>query len=270
MESMHLQHFDPMQASNMSCSSSGMGPSSSKRDPTDTERETVGKRRPRKRYIRKVTCLVCGDVANDHIHYGAIACYSCRAFFRRSVSNENRYDCSRSDACPVTKETRKHCQACRFRKCKEIGMKPSWVMSEDERKDKRAKVIREKRDMRKGVKRPTATPLGITPEEAERQVKVEVKEEAGEESEDHGGDGEEEREFVEETLGGKQRRDSRGRNGFRETCDESGGRRSSYFSDDGKGLPGMKIHSHVMQDVDWGALVACGDIFNAQNWFRRR
>jgi hypothetical protein len=34
---------------------------------------------------------VCGDVANDHIHYGAIACYSCRAFFRRGVNANSPY-----------------------------------------------------------------------------------------------------------------------------------------------------------------------------------
>ena len=47
---------------------------------------TSEKMRKRKKFIRKVPCQVCGDVANDHIHYGAKCCYSCRAFFRRSVS----------------------------------------------------------------------------------------------------------------------------------------------------------------------------------------
>ena len=42
--------------------------------------------RKRKKFIRKVSCQICGDVANDHIHYGAKCCYSCRAFFRRSIS----------------------------------------------------------------------------------------------------------------------------------------------------------------------------------------
>lgn len=56
---------------------------------------------------------VCGDVANDHIHYGAIACYSCRAFFRRGVNANAPYYCSQNKNCPITKHTRKHCQYCR-------------------------------------------------------------------------------------------------------------------------------------------------------------
>ena len=32
------------------------------------------------------TCTVCGDVAPEHVHYGSVTCFSCRAFFRRYVS----------------------------------------------------------------------------------------------------------------------------------------------------------------------------------------
>ena len=53
-------------------------------------------KRKRPKYIRKVTCQVCGDVANDHMHYGAITCYSCRAFFRRGVHCQAPYFCTHS------------------------------------------------------------------------------------------------------------------------------------------------------------------------------
>ena len=39
-------------------------------------RPTKNKRRPR--FIRKVICQVCGDDANDHEHYGGVACYACK------------------------------------------------------------------------------------------------------------------------------------------------------------------------------------------------
>ena len=60
-------------------------------------------RRKRPKFIRKVECQVCGDTANDHVHYGAIACYSCRAFFRRGVNSNAPYYCSQSKTCPITK-----------------------------------------------------------------------------------------------------------------------------------------------------------------------
>ena len=32
--------------------------------------------------ICQARCSVCGDAAATHLHYGAVSCYSCRAFFR--------------------------------------------------------------------------------------------------------------------------------------------------------------------------------------------
>ena len=60
-------------------------------------------KRKRPKFIRKVECQVCGDTANDHIHYGAIACYSCRAFFRRGVNSNAPYYCSQSKTCSINK-----------------------------------------------------------------------------------------------------------------------------------------------------------------------
>ena len=94
-------------------------------------------KRKRPKFIRKVNCQVCGDVANDHVHYGAIACYSCRAFFRRGVTNHTPFYCAQDQKCQITKATRKHCQYCRFQKCVGIGMKADWVMTEDDKKEKK-------------------------------------------------------------------------------------------------------------------------------------
>ncbi|CAB4057331.1 unnamed protein product [Lepeophtheirus salmonis] len=38
-----------------------------------------------------------------------------------------------TEACMITITTRKNCQFCRYKKCLESGMKPSWVLSEEEK-----------------------------------------------------------------------------------------------------------------------------------------
>jgi len=47
-------------------------------DDDDKKSNSDDSKRRRPKFIRKVECSVCGDTANDHIHYGAIACYSCK------------------------------------------------------------------------------------------------------------------------------------------------------------------------------------------------
>lgn len=94
------------------------------------------KSKARKRYEipKTATCNVCGDIAAEHLHYGGIACYSCRAFFRRTVnSNRPILECSNDLNCKIDKHTRKRCQFCRFEKCKAAGMKTTWVLTEDDK-----------------------------------------------------------------------------------------------------------------------------------------
>ena len=80
-------------------------------------------------------CKVCGEAAARHIHYGATTCFSCRAFFRRSIQNQStkQYICRKGGNCMINLKTRKNCQKCRFDKCLNAGMKSSWVLSEEER-----------------------------------------------------------------------------------------------------------------------------------------
>ena len=119
-----------------------MSSDSSHTESQQTDRSDKQKpKRKRPKFIRKVTCQVCGDVANDHMHYGAIACYSCRAFFRRGVKSNAPYFCSQSQSCVINKQSRKHCQYCRFQKCMSIGMKGSWVMTEEDKIEKKEKAI---------------------------------------------------------------------------------------------------------------------------------
>jgi len=72
-------------------------------------------------------CNVCTTkVPNDHTHYGAVVCHSCRLFFRRASSLP--FACKgRRKACPVTFETRTKCKYCRLQKCFAVGMKSDLV-----------------------------------------------------------------------------------------------------------------------------------------------
>ncbi len=81
-------------------------------------------------------CSVCGDGAPDHQHYGGVACFSCRAFFRRSVDKAHTYVCHENKSCHIDVTTRRNCQFCRYNKCLTSGMKPGWVLSEDEKRER--------------------------------------------------------------------------------------------------------------------------------------
>ena len=74
-------------------------------------------------------CAVCGDKAAKlrYSHYGAVSCFSCRAFFRRAIEKSLLVNCQRSSNCQINKITRRKCAACRFAKCKAVGMKHSTV-----------------------------------------------------------------------------------------------------------------------------------------------
>jgi len=93
--------------------------------------EKAEKPAPKKWVARPLTtvCGVCGSPATEVQHYGSISCYSCRAFFRRSVGSGKEYRfCSRkTDNCQVDAVSRTNCKKCRLKKCLAIGMKPEKV-----------------------------------------------------------------------------------------------------------------------------------------------
>jgi len=83
-------------------------------------------------------CHVCGEKAGKHSYYGGQVCPSCRAFFRRSVQSgyNATYFCVKDGSCQVTLKTRKNCQFCRYKLCEAAGMRTTWVLTEEERKQK--------------------------------------------------------------------------------------------------------------------------------------
>ncbi|XP_058881163.1 estrogen receptor isoform X2 [Acipenser ruthenus] len=66
-------------------------------------------------------CAVCSDYASGY-HYGVWSCEGCKAFFKRSIQGHNDYMCPATNQCTIDKNRRKSCQACRLRKCNEVGM----------------------------------------------------------------------------------------------------------------------------------------------------
>ncbi|KAK0399556.1 hypothetical protein QR680_003103 [Steinernema hermaphroditum] len=77
------------------------------------------------RPIRK--CAVCGDQPAK-VHYGVLACFGCKGFFRRAVKEgRNKYICRYGKQCNVDKYERNSCRYCRFRRCLQVGMNPNAV-----------------------------------------------------------------------------------------------------------------------------------------------
>ncbi|CAH8832051.1 unnamed protein product [Trichobilharzia szidati] len=68
-------------------------------------------------------CDICGDVAAG-FHCNAYVCEACKKFFIRSSKGENfsKYTCTKSNTCEINKDTRTHCQRCRYQKCIQLGM----------------------------------------------------------------------------------------------------------------------------------------------------
>lgn len=69
-----------------------------------------------------LVCAVCGDISSGK-HYGILACNGCSGFFKRSVRRKLIYRCQAGTGhCVVDKAHRNQCQACRLKKCMQMGM----------------------------------------------------------------------------------------------------------------------------------------------------
>lgn len=101
------------------------------------QQQQAHQQQQQQQFVDESKCHVCGDKSTGS-HFGGISCESCKAFFRRSVQ-KNRfedYKCSYSGECKMNTNTRKICQFCRYKTCLSIGMRPKWVLSDDERHQK--------------------------------------------------------------------------------------------------------------------------------------
>ncbi|XP_051003789.1 nuclear receptor subfamily 1 group I member 3 isoform X3 [Acomys russatus] len=73
-------------------------------------------------------CVVCGDRATGY-HFHAMTCEGCKGFFRRTVSKTIGPICPFAGSCEVSKAQRRHCPACRLRKCLNAGMRKDMILS---------------------------------------------------------------------------------------------------------------------------------------------
>lgn len=84
-------------------------------------------------------CLVCGDKALGY-NFNAISCESCKAFFRRNALTIKEFKCPFTNNCEITVVTRRFCQKCRLVKCLSVGMVKEFIMSDEDKAEKRRKI----------------------------------------------------------------------------------------------------------------------------------
>lgn len=78
----------------------------------------------------KYLCQICEDIAVGY-HCGAFICEACKKFYLRCMKSgvQSSFTCSKIKACEINKDTRSHCQYCRFQKCIQVGMYKSGNLS---------------------------------------------------------------------------------------------------------------------------------------------
>ncbi|NWV34620.1 VDR protein, partial [Grantiella picta] len=90
-------------------------------------------------------CGVCGDKATG-FHFNAMTCEGCKGFFRRSMKRKALFTCPFSGDCHITKDNRRHCQACRLQRCLDIGMMKEFILTDEEVQRKRELILRRKEE----------------------------------------------------------------------------------------------------------------------------
>ncbi|XP_047219725.1 vitamin D3 receptor A [Girardinichthys multiradiatus] len=90
-------------------------------------------------------CGVCGDKATG-FHFNAMTCEGCKGFFRRSMKRKATFTCPFNGSCTITKDNRRHCQACRLKRCIDIGMMKEFILTDEEVQRKREMIMKRKEE----------------------------------------------------------------------------------------------------------------------------
>ncbi|KAJ7419385.1 Vitamin D3 receptor [Pitangus sulphuratus] len=108
-------------------------------------------------------CGVCGDRATG-FHFNAMTCEGCKGFFRRSMKRKAMFTCPFNGDCRITKDNRRHCQACRLKRCVDIGMMKEFILTDEEVQRKREMILKRKEE--------EALKESLKPKLSEEQQKV--------------------------------------------------------------------------------------------------
>jgi len=67
----------------------------------------------------------CFNVDNKFVYVFlyVCSCEGCKGFFKRTVRKDLKYTCRENNNCIVDKRQRNRCQACRYQRCLQTGMK---------------------------------------------------------------------------------------------------------------------------------------------------
>ncbi|CAH8608981.1 unnamed protein product [Dicrocoelium dendriticum] len=90
---------------------------------------------------RNKQCSVCGDMAMGY-NFGAVACESCKAFFRRTARKNKPSVCLFNEECVIGVTTRRFCSHCRLKKCFSVGMKTCLILDEKAKRERHEKISR--------------------------------------------------------------------------------------------------------------------------------
>nr|CAD2183495.1 unnamed protein product [Meloidogyne enterolobii] len=66
-------------------------------------------------------CCICERIASGYLFYGVICCDSCKHFFNRCITSQNKYKCEKDGNCNLSYNINV-CKSCRFDKCILKGM----------------------------------------------------------------------------------------------------------------------------------------------------
>ncbi|CAF1408955.1 unnamed protein product [Adineta steineri] len=123
--------------SNMSLIEQIVLPSQDNNNKRSNQQNTVKSFHPKNKSKNgSLICVVCESSATGY-NFGAIACESCKAFFRRHAREEpTTLHCNDKNDCKITSETRRNCSACRLAKCFSSGMQSDRLSTIEQKAEK--------------------------------------------------------------------------------------------------------------------------------------